>query len=197
MSSYDKFKEELTKLDRADWSEVEDLVLQGRVNDAIEALLPLVPDAARAYAKAVAVHAIDFDDVIAMGNLALVEAVQGWRPGGESLRNWAYKKVSREIGRMIGKELSFGVTHEDELDAEDEEVPREDLSHLDNKISAGMVQDWILENLSEREAEIVQLVYFHDMSLRKIAQNQGVSTEAISKVHRRALSKIRAGVDTF
>lgn len=197
MSSYDKYKDELSKLDRADWEQAEELVLTGDINSAINALLLIVPDAARSYAKAAAIFNVDFDDVIGVGNVALVEAVHSWQPAGESLKNWCYKKVGRDMGRFMGKELAYINHTEEELPDEHEDEPLdESMTGLD-KVSQTQIREWVNANMSPRESEIVNLVYFRGMGIREIARKKGVSAEAISKIHRRALGILREEVDTL
>ena len=55
MSSYELYKEALTKLDKTDWQTGQDLLELGDSEGAVTALLVIVPSAARSYAKAVTV----------------------------------------------------------------------------------------------------------------------------------------------
>lgn len=195
--SYAKYKHELSLLERADWGKAEELVLTGHVNRAIEALLPLVPDAARAYVKAVLVHNLKFEDLIGVGNLALVEAVQKWKPEGESLKNWCYKKVGRDIGRYVGKELKYIMHTESELPLDHEDEPVDQGRAAEDVLNEEQIKEWVNKNFTPKESEIVNLVYFNNISIRDIAKQHNVSPEAISKIHRRVLKKLRGEVDTL
>lgn len=195
MSNYDKYKDMLTKLDKADWNDAEQLVLAGEVNSAIETLILIVPDAARSYAKAAAIHNLDFDDIVAVGNVALVEAVHSWRPGGINLKNWCYQKVSRDIGRHVGKELNYIMQNDEELPDEHEDEPIDPSMSAEDQLSESQVKEWLEANLTPKENEIVNLVYFRGLRVREIARQKGVSAEAISKVHRRVLKKLAGEVD--
>lgn len=197
MSSYERYKEMLTALDKADWADAEDLVLEGDANAAVEALLALVLDAARKYAKSAAVNSFDWDDIVATGNLALVEAVHGWQPGGMSLKNWCYQKVLRDIGRHVGRELGYSTQNEEELPPEHEDEPLDESPGAVHQVNDKMIREWVNENLPENEAEIVNLVYFKGVGVREIARTKGVSPEAISKIHRRVLKKLRGEVDSL
>jgi len=197
VSSYDKYKDELSKLDRASWAEAEDLLLDGDTNGAVEALLVIVPDAARAYAKAVAVHGLDFDDLIGAGNLALMEAVYGWNPGGESLKNWCYKKVARDMGRHVGRELGFSMHTEPELPLGHDDEQVDTTASLEEQVQDKDIREWLTDNLTTAEAEVAHLVYFGGKGVREIARIKGVSGAAVSKIHRRVIKKLHGGVDTL
>ena len=195
--TYDKFKRAMTALDREDWSKVEDLVKRESYRLAIESLLPIVPDVATSYSKAVIVSGLDFDDLIAVGNMAITEAVHSWNEGGISLINWCYIKVKRDIARHVGRELHFLHRTAKELPDEHEDEPVDPSMGADDHISEEQIRDWINRKLTKREAEVVNLVYFKGMRISSIARLQKVSRAFVGKIHQRALIKLKLGGDIF
>jgi RNA polymerase sigma factor (sigma-70 family) len=189
-SGYKKYKKDIENLDRVSWDKAEELVLEGNLNKAIEALTPIVPDVIKSWVKSVNLHGIDFEEMIAEGNLALVEAVHGWKPDGYSLKNWCYMKVSTAMNSRYGKELK-ATKNNDKLSAAEGITDDGKLDSAETEITSDTIRQWIHNNLSQREAYITELVYFHGKSIRDIAKQEKVSPEAISKVHRRVIIKLK------
>lgn len=197
MSSYELYKEALKKIDQTDWQQGQDLLELGDVEEAIKALLIIVPSAARSYAKAAAINSLDFDDLIAVGNLSLVEAVHSWAPGGMSLKNWCYRKISRDMGRHVGRELSFAGTHEEELPPESDDEPLDEAMSPEDSMSETLIGRAVSQNLPPNEQDIINLLYFRGLSLTEVGILKGVSKQAVSKIHQRAIKRLQSMVDTF
>ncbi|MCR5304396.1 MAG: FliA/WhiG family RNA polymerase sigma factor [Lachnospiraceae bacterium] len=61
---------------------------------------------------------------------------------------------------------------------------------LEKKELKQMLKD-SLENLTEKERNVVMLYYYEDMTLKEISQSMGVSESRVSQLHSKAIQKMR------
>lgn len=66
----------------------------------------------------------------------------------------------------------------------------QDFSAIEKKESAQIMSD-ILDTLSEREAQVLRMRYYQDMTLNEVARSFGLTSERIRQVENRALRKLR------
>ena len=66
----------------------------------------------------------------------------------------------------------------------------QDFSAIEKKESAQIMSD-ILDTLSEREAQVLRMRYYHDMALDEVALSFGVTSSRILQIENRALRKLR------
>ena len=163
----------------------------GEYQASTSMLLPIVLAVANRYSRTAKRNNIDFDDIIAEGNLALVEAVQTWKPGGLNIKNWCYRRVSGDIYRYIGGELAYrsrAVPLEDEmlLDGDCESLEgtqyERDVASLLDKFQA---------ELSNNDYQILKALLVDDLSLADIAYESNTSRAYISQLYSNILELLR------
>ena len=66
----------------------------------------------------------------------------------------------------------------------------QDFSAIEKKESAQIMSD-ILDTLSEREAQVLRMRYYEDMTLNEVARSFGITSERIRQIEHKALRKLR------
>ena len=54
-----------------------------------------------------------------------------------------------------------------------------------------------LSRLRERERQILNLYYRHELTMKQIADHMGVDESRISQLHSSAMARLKAGMDTL
>lgn len=136
---------------------------------------------------------MDREDLEQAGWVSALVAYESWQPdGGTPLQTWIISGLRRDMGRLVEKEKQhqMGNVDIDDLMYEDgideltdfeEELRIERLAEVSN----------LVDILSEREANVVRLYYFEDLSEQEIGDLLSVSRSMVQKIHRRALEKLR------
>lgn len=176
----------------------------------IEHNLRLVAHIARKYAQA----GVDQDDLISIGSLGLIKAVQTFRPEAGRLTAYASRCIENEIlmhfraerknrgvvllGESLGADGEDGdQSLGDLLGTEPDLVP----SEAENAIEASRALGLMERTLTPREREVVRLrCGLEDgepWPQHRVAARLGISRSYVSRIEKRALEKLRAamGVD--
>lgn len=66
----------------------------------------------------------------------------------------------------------------------------QDFSAIEKKESAQIMSD-ILDTLPKREAQVLRMRYYHDMTLDEVARSFGITSARILQIENRALRKLR------
>jgi len=208
---------DLRELDMLPWDELEALAVRGldgdrrAFNRVVESLLPLVLKIVKDF-KWLTFE--DREELIQTGNTTLIQVLRTWKPdGGAALSSWVWRSVKRDMGRALTGERRFrdihkGLIESNGLDNTDDDAQvgaghfHGGLDHYDmadetaESDPARVAEHLFMQNaksevLSDRESEVIQMLYERGFTLESIAEYQGVSKQAINKVHQRALRKLR------
>ena len=170
----------------------------------IEHNLRLVAHIARKYAQV----GVDQDDLISIGSLGLIKAVQTFRPEAGRLTAYASRCIENEIlmhfraerknrgvvllGESLGAENEDGdQSLGDLLGTEPDLVPNE----AENAIESARALSLMDAALTEREREVVRLrCGLEDgepWPQHRVAARLGISRSYVSRIEKRALEKLR------
>jgi RNA polymerase sigma-B factor len=158
----------------------------------IEAHLPLARHVALRYAG----RGEQTDDLVQVGALALVRAVDRCDPTRGELRAYLARSVDGELRHHLRDRASVlrvprGASRPREPvtsidpDFPDEQAPPEDVL-LDRAALAAAAR-----RLGERERRVVLLLYFCDRTQAEVAEDLGVSQAQVSRLAREATRKMR------
>ena len=199
--------------------EAEYLELLGRGNAAerrrakeilIERNLRLVAHIAKKYQNVDE----DMEDLISIGTIGLIKAIDSFDAGKGKLSTYASrcidnellmllrtkKKTSREVSlyEPIGTDREGNEIHlldvieQEQIDVVDKLEVEDKLSHL---------TDMIHEKLNDREQEIIMLRYGlpdrEEITQREIGRKLGISRSYVSRIEKKALEKLKAGYDAL
>jgi RNA polymerase sporulation-specific sigma factor len=155
----------------------------------------------------------DMEDLISIGTIGLIKAVDSFDAGKGKLSTYASrcidnellmllrakKKTSREVSLYEpigtdreGNEINLlDVIEQEQTDIVDRMEVEDRLSHL-----AGLIRD----RLTAREQEIIVLRYGlsdrEEITQREIGRKLGISRSYVSRIEKRALEKLKAGYET-
>ena len=175
----------------------------------IEHNLRLVAHIAKKYAQA----GVDQDDLISIGSLGLIKAVQTFRPEAGRLTAYASRCIENEILMHFRAERkNRGVVLLGESlgqDGDGDDVPLGELlgtdadlvpSEAETSIEAARARRLMARVLTEREAEVVRLrCGLEDgepWPQHRVAAKLGISRSYVSRIEKRALEKLRAAMET-
>jgi RNA polymerase sporulation-specific sigma factor len=156
----------------------------------------------------------DMEDLISIGTIGLIKAVDSFDAGKGKLSTYASrcidnellmllrakKKTSREVSLYEpigtdreGNEINLlDVIEQEQTDIVDRMEVEDRLSHL-----AGLISD----RLTAREREIIVLRYGlsdrEEITQREIGRKLGISRSYVSRIEKRALEKLKAGYETM
>jgi RNA polymerase sporulation-specific sigma factor len=154
----------------------------------------------------------DMEDLISIGTIGLIKAVDSFDAGKGKLSTYASrcidnellmllrakKKTSREVSLYEpigtdreGNEINLlDVIEQDQVDVVDRMEVEDRLSRL-----AGLIR----EKLNAREREIIVLRYGlsdrEEITQREIGRRLGISRSYVSRIEKRALEKLKAGYE--
>ena len=175
----------------------------------IEHNLRLVAHIARKYAQA----GVDQDDLISIGSLGLIKAVQTFRPEAGRLTAYAARCIENEIlmhfraekknrgvvllGESLGQDKDGDdVSLNDLLGTEPDLVP----SQAETAIEASRALRLMDDALTRREREVVRLrcglVDGEPWPQHRVAQRLGISRSYVSRIEKKALEKLRRAMET-
>ncbi len=175
----------------------------------IEHNLRLVAHIAKKYAQA----GVDQDDLISIGSLGLIKAVQTFRPEAGRLTAYASRCIENEILMHFRAERkNRGVVLLGESlgqDGDGDDVPLGELlgtdadlvpSEAETSIEAARARRLMARVRTEREAEVVRLrCGLEDgepWPRHRVAAKLGISRSYVSRIEKRALEKLRAAMET-
>ena len=167
----------------------------------IEQHLPLVRVLARRFVR----HGEQLDDLVQIGAVGLIKAVDRYDPGrGSSLTAYAVPTIVGEIRRHLRDSTQplrvprarreDGPVRSVPLDLE-AEATRD--TAAERRLELGEERILIergLKTLARRERRIVGLRYFGGLSQRRIAAELGLSQVHVSRLLQQSLGKLRAEI---
>ena len=171
-------------------------------NKLIEHNLRLVAHIAKKY-----VHSgVEQDDLVSIGSIGLMKAVQTFRPEAGRLTAYASRCIENEILmtlRANRKNRAVVLMGEAAgVDKEGRELPLADLLGTDPNLVADEVETRLEEKkliekiskLSKRERKVIELRFGigtdHRLTQREISQVLGISRSYVSRIEKRALTKL-------
>ena len=174
----------------------------------IEHNLRLVAHIAKKYTTSGRIASVDFDDIISIGSIGLIKAIDSFNSGKSArLATYAARCIENEILMYIRSSKKYSndiflqdpighdfdgneITVMDMVKSDDDPVPDE----VSNKIDITRMMRKIDEVLDEREREIIRLRYAvcggEEMTQREIASMLGISRSYVSRIEKKALKKI-------
>lgn len=156
----------------------------------------------------------DMEDLISIGTIGLIKAIDSFDAGKGKLSTYASrcidnellmllrakKKTSREVSlyEPIGTDREGNEIHL--LDViEQEQVDVVDKMEVEDKLSR--LGDMIHEKLNDREKEIIMLRYGlpnrEEATQKEIGRRLGISRSYVSRIEKKALEKLRAGYEAL
>ena len=174
----------------------------------IEHNLRLVAHIVRKYYASAA----DQDDLISIGTIGLIKAVDTYDPGkGIKLSSYASRCIENEIFMVFraGKKSANDVSLNEPIDTDkdgnaltlmDTLADETDIiDALDLKLKSRELYRLVDRVLDDREREIVRLRYGlgnrKPLPQREVARKLGISRSYISRIEKRALEKLRAAFE--
>jgi RNA polymerase sigma factor (sigma-70 family) len=167
----------------------------------IERNLPLV----RALARRYVAQADSFDDLVQVGTIGLIKAVDGFRPDrGNSLAAYAVPTIVGELRRHtrlrrrpLGASLRASGVVAAPLATSLDDVA---LEAPESAIALAQGEDRVLlracfRALTKRERRIVALRYYRDLSEARIGAEVGLSQVQVSRVLKTSLEKMRNALE--
>lgn len=153
----------------------------------------------------------DHEDLISIGTIGLIKGISSFDPSkGARLATYAARCIENEILMYFRgqKKLQGEVSLSDSIDTDKDgnalqlmdivgvdDTMLEDLHDRDNALR---LHKLVRECLTEREAEIVRLRYglggTVPLTQREIAASFGISRSYVSRIEKRALEKLREGL---
>ncbi len=173
-------------------------------NKLIEHNLRLVAHVAKKYTQA---PGIDADDIISIGTIGLIKAIQSFKPEKNArLATYAARCIENEIlmtirtTKKLQQEVSINeclgcdaegndITFMDILTSEDDDVAQ--IADLNLDISK--LYQYIESALTDREKEIICLRYGLSgkaITQREIADKMNISRSYVSRIEKKALKKL-------
>lgn len=174
----------------------------------IEHNLRLVAHIAKKYTTSGRIASVDFDDIISIGSIGLIKAIDSFNSGKSArLATYAARCIENEILMYIRSSKKYSndiflqdpighdfdgneITVMDMVKSDDDPVPDE----VSDKIDINRMMRKIDEVLDEREREIIRLRYAvcggEEMTQREIASMLGISRSYVSRIEKKALKKI-------
>ena len=174
----------------------------------IEHNLRLVAHIAKKYTTSGRIASVDFDDIISIGSIGLIKAIDSFNSGKSArLATYAARCIENEILMYIRSSKKYSndiflqdpighdfdgneITVMDMVKSDDDPGPHE----VNDKIDITRMMRKIDEVLDEREREIIRLRYAvcggEEMTQREIASMLGISRSYVSRIEKKALKKI-------
>lgn len=155
----------------------------------------------------------DLDDLISIGIIGLIKAVNTYNPKkGNRLVTYASKCIENELLMMLrsekkrNREISLNepigtdkegnsislidVMENDEIDA---------LKQVENAEDIVRVREYVNTILSRREQEIIRKRYgldgYEPMTQKMVGENMGISRSYVSRIEKKALEKLKKSFD--
>lgn len=156
--------------------------------------------------------AAETDDMISVGAIGLIKAINTFEPGrGTRLATYTARCIENEILMLIraGKKHRGTVSLSDPVgtDKDGNELTIMDLLfEKEEKVFAGVERSLMQEKflaavkklLSERETEVICMRYALNggtpLAQREVARALGISRSYVSRIEKKALSKLREGL---
>jgi RNA polymerase sigma-B factor len=167
----------------------------------IEGNLPLV----RALARRYVAQADSFDDLVQVGTIGLIKAVDGFRPDrGNSLAAYAVPTIVGELRRHTQRRrlpartsmrASGPVVAPPALSLDDDELEAPESANALEQGEDRVLLRACFRALTKRERRIVALRYYRDLSEARIGAEVGLSQVQVSRVLKSSLEKMRNALE--
>lgn len=177
-------------------------------NKLIEHNLRLVAHIAKKYSSSVR----DSEDLISIGTIGLIKGISSFDPDkGTRLATYAARCVDNEILMLIRsqKKMQGDVSLNESIGTDKEgnqimliDIMGNDDEDIFDEIEAGIQTKQLYKNiiseLDEREREVIVLRYglsnCKSMTQREIAKMLGISRSYVSRIEKKAVTKLRKGI---
>lgn len=154
----------------------------------------------------------EMEDLISIGTIGLIKAVDSFDSGKGKLSTYASRCIDNELLMMLrakkktSREVSLyepiGTDREGNeislLDIIEQEQP-DIVSRIEAQKQLGRLPGLIEVRLSDREKEIIKLRYGladgQEVTQREIGRMLGISRSYVSRIEKKALEKLRAGYE--
>jgi RNA polymerase sigma-B factor len=163
-------------------------------NRQIEAHLPLV----RALARRFAWHGEPLDDLIQVGCIGLIHAVDRYDPARGPFMAFAVPTINGEIRRHLRDRgalmrVPAGAPAAPRIDqlGDDDGPPADPIAGVDERLALTAA----LRTLPMHERRIVLLGFYGERTQRRIADDVGLSQIHVSRLMRGALERMRPALD--
>lgn len=178
-------------------------------NKLIEHNLRLVAHIAKKYTGNVR----DSEDLISLGTIGLIKGINSYDTSkGTRLATYAARCIENEILMLMrsNKKSQGDVSLNDPIgtDKEGNQILLMDIigtdeedviKEIDYKIQVKKLYENIKNSLDDREREIIRMRYGLDsgteMTQREIAKILGISRSYVSRIEKKAVSKLKIGID--
>jgi RNA polymerase sigma-B factor len=160
----------------------------------IEAYLPLARSLARRFAH----RGERVEDLVQVGSIGLIKAVDRFEPARGDLASYAVPTIVGEIKRHLRDRGTLIRTPRREPEAPLVLIPPEDVPAPDDELRASEDRVAVssgLRTLHRRERDAVRCRYFSDMSQAEVASALGISQTHTSRLLASGLAKLRANLD--
>jgi RNA polymerase sigma-B factor len=160
----------------------------------IEAYLPLV----RALASRFAHRGERVEDLVQVGTIGLIKAVDRFEPARGDLVSYAAPTIVGEIKRHLRDRGTLIRTPRHQPEARMVLVEPEDMPAPDDELRASEDRVAVssgLRALHRRERDAVRCRYFRDMTQAEVASELGISQTHTSRLLASGLAKLRANLD--
>jgi RNA polymerase sigma-B factor len=160
----------------------------------IEAYLPLARSLARRFA-----HSGErVEDLVQVGSIGLIKAVDRFEPARGDLASYAAPTIVGEIRRHLRDRATLIRTPRQQPEAPVVLLQPEELPAPDDELRASEDRVAVssgLRRLHRRERDAVRCRYFRDMSQAEVASALGISQTHTSRLLASGLAKLRANLD--
>lgn len=191
-TALDLYLDNLAALDLPAFHTTDALKRDGRDNELIEALLPMVLGIAKWYASP---DSDAYLDLVQTGNLAAVMAVQTWDPDKPlALTTWAIRSIRRDIRREARRISQAGFTHLDIDDLSGWSVDAMESVHLVATLYG--VDDHttvkkLLAELTDDERHIIKWAFVDGLTFNDIADKLKKTPSFCYKLLQNTVNKLK------
>ncbi len=157
---------------------------KGKAESVILAMMPVADSASATYRKSCHKSGVDYADLNSEAKVAVLLAINSWRPNGFSLRSWCYRKARTAIAELYRRELRHKVVVDDSMDVNESvfAVGRENDEELTAKLK---------DILTQQEYRILSAGHWYGASTADLARDLGVSKSMIYKLKQSGLDKVK------
>ena len=203
-NSLDNHKKALSNRELVRWHLLEEVAKRANNGDerafkcVVESMLPLVLSIAGAFRKNTEFSAIEYEDLVAVGNISLMSAIRSWdKEKGLALSTWAHRQIKRDIGRAFKKESKF---HNSHISYDSDVLDKSELLGMpdtDQSVNPERVADYEITKsikktiCTKKERSILYQLYVMDRSVKEVADNERLSRQAVNDIKNKALVKLR------
>ncbi len=156
----------------------------------------------------------DMEDLISIGTIGLIKAIDSFDAGKGKLSTYASRCIDNELLMLLRakKKTSREVSLYDPIgtDKEGNEISLLDIieqeqvdvvDRMETEDKLQRLKGLIADRLSDREREIIMMRYGlqggREITQREIGRRLGISRSYVSRIEKRALEKLKEGYEAF